>query len=194
MAKNKFKTSELLEFTPERVSKLDRKTLSQAVSQLGAIANKRAERLRRHEIGESSALVQYDRSGGKVTVRGKTLNQLRREFTRTQKFLNAKTSTITGAKQVKRDMETRLGVHNWSKEDWSKYWKAYNIILENEDTMIALYKFGSDRLQELLRDEFISGNEDITRVLETADEIIQSQIDLESDYNYGIFDEWGLFD
>lgn len=194
MGKNKFKTSELLELDPTQVSKLDRATLAKAVSQLGAIANKRAERLRKHEIGASSALVQYDRSGGKVTVKGKNLNQLRREFTRAQKFLNSKTSTITGAKRVKSDMEQRLGIHNWSREEWNKYWTAYNTILENEDTMIALYKFGSDRLQQLLRDEFLQGNEDINLILETADEIIENVSKIESDYDYGIFDEWGLFD
>lgn len=193
MAKNKFKTSELLALDVSQVSKLDKNTLKAATAQLGAVANKRAERLRKHEIGASSALVQYDRSGGKVLVKNKNLNQLRREFTRTQKFLNAKTSTITGAKKVRRDMEQRLGITNWSSENWNKYWKAYNTILENEDTQIALYKFGSDRLQQLLRDEFISGI-DLDDILNIADEIISNQTQIESDYDYGIFDEWGLFD
>lgn len=189
---NKFKTSELLEMSYADVSKLDLKTLKKVVSQLGAIANKRAERLRKHEIGSSSALVQFDRSGGKVTVRGKTINQLRREFARTQKFLNAKTSTIRGALKTQREMRERLGVTNWSKEDWEKYWKAYQTIIENEDSQIALYRLGSERLQQLLRDEFILGR-DPTEILEVAEEINNLELNYE-DYNYELFDEWGLFD
>lgn len=176
MAKNKFKTEDLLNMDIESMRKMNQKDLSKAVSQLGAIANKRAKRLSESELGTSSALLQYERSGGKITTKGKSWGQLRKEFRRVQKFLTAKTSTIKGAKKFQSEMVERIGgqANEFSQDDWKIFWKTYNDIVDGQDTKIALYRLGSDRLQEMIRDEMTSGN--------NVEDIIKNAADLAYQY------------
>lgn len=199
MAKNKYKTSDLLAMSFQDMSKLTTQDLKKAVAQLGAIANKRATRLSKSDVATSSALVAFEKSGGKVSVAKKTQSQLRREFARTQKFLNAKTSTITGAKRYQKETSERLGVKNWNQDQWKTYWNAYEQIVTNSDSQIALYRLGSDRLQQMLRDEILEGVSPET-IIETASDLSyeydrQTFIDEieESVYNE-IFGDWGFFD
>lgn len=198
MAKNKFKTSYLLDLNYDAVSKLSKTDLSKAVSQLSAIANKRAKRLADSVYATSSALVQFEKSGGKASAKGKSVNQLRREFARTQKFLNAKTSTIRGAKKVVEETAKRLDVDTskWTVDDWKSFWKAYDEIKANPESKIALYRLGSTRLQEMIRDELVKGRtyEDIiSNANDISYELEQSQLEERLDIDSNLFDLWSDF-
>lgn len=180
----------------QTLNTMKQKDLAIAVTQLAAIANKRAKRLSESVYGSSSALVSFERSGGKAGSRGKTFNELRREFARVQQFLNAKTSTIKGAKQVQKETSERLGseTKNWTTEDWKQFWNTYNKIKDSEDTRIALYRLGSDKLQQLLRDQYIQGEEQKT-ILERINEL-SLEYDEEEEFTEGqidesFFDLWG---
>lgn len=196
--KNRWKTSYLLNLDYDAVSQLSKTYLSKAVSQIAAIANKRAKRLAQSEYGTSSALVSFEKSGGKAGSKGKSLNQLRREFARTQKFLNAKTSTIRGAKKVVEETSKRLGADTskWSVEDWKAYWKAYDEIKANPDSKIALYRLGSDRLQQMIRDEVVAGKSYENIIANANDisyEIEQKEMQEQSDVDTDFFNMWEEF-
>ena len=73
--------------------------LREVVGRLGMAANKRIQRI--EKVGESTPATEYvERSGGRFSVKGKNLNQLRTEYVRARDFLKAKTGTVKGYRQM----------------------------------------------------------------------------------------------
>lgn len=69
----------------------------QEASRMVSMANKRLRRLEANNLESSQAYQMFIAEGGQYfSVRGKTGNQLQAEIARMRRFINAKTSTITG--------------------------------------------------------------------------------------------------
>lgn len=86
----------------------DRQALSRVVSRLASAANKRLKRMKTK--GESSpALIRAMESGGKFSVKGKSLNELKKEFMRVKSFLQDKTSDLKQWKKLKKKLQESLG-------------------------------------------------------------------------------------
>lgn len=77
------------------------------VSRLASVANKRLRGLESKDI-ETPATIKLRMSGGKVSVKGKSEDELLNEFYRARQFLNAKTSTRTGWKNVEKGVEKAI--------------------------------------------------------------------------------------
>ena len=77
------------------------------VSRLASAANKRLRGLESKDI-ETPATIKLKMSGGKVSVKGKSEDELLNEFYRARQFLNAKTSTRTGWKAVEKGVEKAI--------------------------------------------------------------------------------------
>lgn len=77
------------------------------VSRLASAANKRLKGLESKDI-ETPATIKLKMSGGKVSVKGKSEDELLNEFYRARQFLNAKTSTRTGWKNVEKGVEKAI--------------------------------------------------------------------------------------
>ena len=77
------------------------------VSRLASAANKRLRGLESKDI-ETPATIKLKMSGGKVSVKGKSEDELLNEFYRARQFLNAKTSTRTGWKNVEKGVEKAI--------------------------------------------------------------------------------------
>ena len=142
---------QLLNLDVGDIQKLDRKQLAKVVSQLGSAANKRVKRFNEKGI-ETPAVKGLSRSGGNISVSGKNVNQLRAEYVRAKTFLTAKTSTRKGYISVIKNFEKRIG-GALSPEETKKFWSAYNKLSELEPRFLKLY--GSDRMQQYLRDEIV---------------------------------------
>lgn len=90
---------------------LDNKKFRQEASRMSAIANKRVERLERNNLESSPAYKKLlDNGGVKFSVRGKTHNELQREVSRLQKFLDSETSTVRGINSTLKTMATNTGI------------------------------------------------------------------------------------
>lgn len=77
------------------------KTFRQEVSRLNSMANKRIKRLANSEFNTSPAYKKWVESGSQYfSIRGKSQQDVWKEYYRVQQFLNYETSTITGAKKV----------------------------------------------------------------------------------------------
>lgn len=101
------------ESTMDDTSDLDAKIarLKNQVSRLARKANARLRRLEKAELTDSPAYQYWKQSGGvNFGVRGKDYNQLQAELARLNGFLNAKTSTVRGAKQVLKDIASNTGM------------------------------------------------------------------------------------
>ena len=101
------------ESTMDDTSDLDAKIarLKTRVSSLARKANARLRRLETAELTDSPAYQYWKQSGGvNFGVRGKDYNQLQAELARLNGFLNAKTSTVRGAKSVLKDIASNTGM------------------------------------------------------------------------------------
>lgn len=105
----------------ERISKiynLSEKEYRAEVTKLVSLANKRISRLEQSELKGSPAYVKMLESGeARFSVKGKTHNELQREFSRLRKFITAETSTIKGINTVLRDMAKNTGIKHSSIKD-----------------------------------------------------------------------------
>ena len=91
--------------------KSEEKELRKQVSRLASMANKRLQRLEKSELTDTPAYKSWEENGAhKFSVRGKTYQEVQSEYWRLKKFIENKTSTVTGAKQVLYDMADRTGI------------------------------------------------------------------------------------
>ena len=90
-----------------------RQQLSRAeVSKLVAKANKRVARLERNNLEDSPAYQKLVNDGDvRFSVRGKDHNQLQKEVSRLNKFLESETSTVRGINRVLKDMARNTGIN-----------------------------------------------------------------------------------
>ena len=97
----------------EKVEEIKReeKELRKQVSRLASMANKRIQRLEQSELTDTPAYKSWEENGAhRFSVRGKTYQEVQAEYWRVKKFIENKTSTVTGAKQVLYDMASATGI------------------------------------------------------------------------------------
>lgn len=174
-------TDLLKDLTTEKLNKMNRKELAKVVSKLNAVANKRLKRLEEKEK-ETSAYNYVMRSGGKFSVRGKNLNELRKEYKRVSGFLQSKTSTLKGAKQVENEFLQRVNQKNMTDNQKKDFWTVYTRIEQLEPNFAREY--GSERLQRFIAQEMNNGYKDIDDLLEKA----RNEID--ESYERTVNDVW----
>lgn len=100
--------NDIINLTPDKLNKLTAAELRPLIQQMNSAVNKQVKRLEYKKLSTSSKAVQeLNRSGkgGKnktaLYTKGKTLNQLRSEFTRGVNFLNAPTSKVRGVEKYR---------------------------------------------------------------------------------------------
>lgn len=91
--------------------KREEKELRKQVSRLASMANKRIQRLEQSELTATPAYKSWEENGAhRFSVRGKTYQEVQAEYWRVKKFIENKTSTVSGAKQVLYDMASATGI------------------------------------------------------------------------------------
>lgn len=117
-------------------NKLNRQQLSKVVQQLSRTVNRRFETLERVTRKKSPAYKSLEKSGGKISIKGKTLNELRYEYVRAKNFLSLKTSTVKGFNKVNKELANRLGFERLSQSQIDDLWEAYNKLDETKVTKV----------------------------------------------------------
>ena len=93
-------------FNIENPNLLNERSLKKAISSMGSAANKRLRRMEERGIYFGDVEGPETLSGvKKFTVRGKSLDELKREFKRVRNFLDNPQSSLTGMKKVFRDFK-----------------------------------------------------------------------------------------
>lgn len=108
-------TQQLIDMDINTFNSLTKTELSQVVSKIGATANKRIKSFQNANI-QSPAYNAVNR-GGKITAKGKSLNQLRSEYSRARTFLKSKTGTVSGYKKTRQSTRTALAQSGVSVSD-----------------------------------------------------------------------------
>lgn len=138
------------------------------VSRLASAGNKRLSNLKKTGI-ETPATIKLNLSGGKLSVKGKSGDELIKEFYRAKNFLNSPTSTKTGWKKTKQEIQKTVS-------DIGKIYKGmdYNEAIANA---FAYY----DALSEI--DPTLTMNRDKYKVTEKIAEMMKNGIEPEEIIN-----------
>lgn len=148
------KISDILDISLEDFAKLTKPELRKLTQTLADAANKRINRLKKDEdISEySPALRAIEKSGGKISTKGKDMHGLQKEFIRASNFLKAKTSTKKGFEQVQQEFTERVSKgygYRLSYDESKKFWTTYNKYMEEHPTELKKNGGrGSQRAQE----------------------------------------------
>ena len=171
-------TKELLNIDIKDFNALSRSDLSKLVLRLGSTANKRLNSFMKIDV-ETPATYQMNESGGLVTTKGKSLNQLRAEYVRTKNFLMAETSTRKGFNYFKKTTMDRLemaDINNISDKQFNKMWKAFEIIKkESPATYDKLYKYEiiEDIAKNVMKDGRVSAKNIAKKVTKRLTQIYE---------------------
>ena len=122
---------DILNMDNKTFNSLNTSDMRKVVGRLVSAGNKRLRSFER--TGESSPATRHvAKSGGAFSTKGKDLNALRAEYTRAKNFLQAKTGTRKGWKQVKK--ETIAGLKKqgvkMTEQQFNDVWKAYEDLKE----------------------------------------------------------------
>lgn len=169
-------TKELLDIDIKDFNQLTESDLRKATSILASAANKRYKRFQARGT-DTPATRQLEQSGGKLSVKGKDLNQLRAEFMRAKQFLEAQTSTRRGWEQVQKstiDALKKRGIEI-TKDQLDTFWKAYEDLKDispdvaNKSLKYDVMRNISERMEQGERDPEVIASEmrdEISRIYE----------------------------
>lgn len=161
------RVSQVLDYGLKDLQALSDKELRQAVSRVNQTANARLRYLEsKNATGRSYVYGNLKEARGdapRFSTRGKDREALINELQASKKFLSSKTSTITGIKNVEKQVKERISKrmedsYDWKEDEdfeltdrqWDKFWKIYREA-ENND---SLKSYGSENLQDMVMNEW----------------------------------------
>lgn len=175
---------------------MGKKDLQKVATRLMSAANKRLKRLSQSEAGRNSpAFKAAEARGGKFSVKGKNLQQLKQEFANMRNFMGRKTSSLSGWSKVRREkkaeLEGRAG-HAVSKSVEKKFWDVYGKVAETDQGKAATAMKSSEQLQKAVLEQVEQGKseEDILNDLDQT--FTEMYEEMQDDFESGdIFDpDW----
>ena len=173
------KIQDILSLTPEQRNNMTNAELKKTLTAANRAANRRLKTLKEKRV-KSAAYKNAMRGGGKFKNK-QTRAAMQKELRRAMNFLQAKTSTVTGAKKVQREFEKRVGV-KLSPRQTDKFWDTYEKLQEIAPPN-AIKNYGSTRLQQIIADETKQGA-DVDDILgRVADELRAEYEKRETEYN-----------
>lgn len=128
--------SDILNMSEKRFNKLTERELKLVVGRLVSAVNKRVRRFEKAGI-TTPATRALEKSGGKLSVKGKSLNELRSEYARARNFLNMETSTRKGYEQVQKRISETLKERGYdiSPNELDDMFEVYNDLLEIDPSL-----------------------------------------------------------
>lgn len=175
---------DILNMDIETFNRLNMSDLRKVVGRLVSAGNKRLRSFER--AGERSPATRHvEKSGGAFSTKGKDLNALRAEYARAKNFMQAKTGTRKGWKQVKK--ETIQGLRKqgveMSESQFEDVWTAYEDLKEispevaNRGLKYSVLKDVADMVTNTDK----SADEIATALHENLSEIYEKQAGLNND-------------
>lgn len=123
------------------------KDFRKEVSRLNSMANKRIKRLQASELATSPALNKWIESGGEFfSIRGKTQQEVRREYYRVKQYLDSSTSSITGTKDVLKTLAKNTGIEYTSVIELQETSKAFFELANKVDEYLKVTQRGSEAI------------------------------------------------
>lgn len=141
--------NDILNMSEKRFNKLSEKELKLVVGRLVSAVNKRVRRFEKAGIS-TPATRSLEKSGGKLSVKGKSLNELRSEYARARNFMNMETSTRKGYEKVQKKISETLRERGYdiTPNELDDMFEVYNSLLES-DPSISLSKDKYQLMQDI---------------------------------------------
>ena len=152
------------------------------VSRLASAANKRMRTLEKNNIN-NSALMRLNNSGGKISFKVKSGDDITREFIRARDFLNNKFSKTSYWKKTVKNIKNKSSLSDMPEEQVSNAFSMYDMIRETDAELVnRLNKYElMDYIDGLTMIEGITNPDEIRlRVIEYARAEYERQ---QRDYN-----------
>lgn len=162
----------IMDIDMDTFNKLSERDLRQLTTRLASAANKRIKRM--EQAGDLSPA--YDRiqeSGGKISVKNKTFNQLRHEFGRARDFLRSKTSSLAGWKKTKRTVIKAfrgMGV-NIPEQSYDSVFRTYEKLKERNP------EYSMRALKYRVMKKIVSGDVDYEELILEAQEELDDELE-----------------
>ena len=178
--------------TEKEFVKARRDNLAQIVSRVVSTANKRINQLGKSELGRNSPAYQQAQKmspSGKFSVRGQNFNQLRNTMKEAKEWLNYKTSTAKGWKEVRARIREDVGMEFDTKYKEKKFWEVYRRLQDSNSGTIkqkgSASRLASDRIQRMIaniitkRGNNIDWRSSVDRILEQAQKSFNNEYEIE---------------
>lgn len=173
---------DILNMDINEINKLSEKEMKLVLGRLVSAVNKRVRRFQAKGIS-TPATVSLMRSGGALSVKGKNVNQMRKEFARARNFLNMETSTQKGyTKTMKKITETLKdrGI-TISPKDLDRVFAVWNRLVEI-DPSIKLHDFKYSLWQDIA---MLSDSMDIDDKIQAMQERYTELYEQQQETEYG---------
>ena len=147
---------EILKINSDSIVKLSDKELRQLTTQLGSAVNKRIKRLENKDI-KSPAYFSIMNNGGAISVKGKTRNQVLKEFIRAKNFASSVTSTVKGAITTYNKIANKIfgkkadDYSDLTKKEKEEFWDRFHKLTEYMSAKGFVYEKGSKGARTLAR-------------------------------------------
>lgn len=122
---NNYTVEQILSMGDNELNKMNQRQMSHMLRTVSLAANKRITRLEKNAVKggiATDALNAVQDSGGRFYVGNKNRNQMLSELARAREFMNMKTSTVTGATEVRKNRERML--YGKTREEIAKEQKS----------------------------------------------------------------------
>lgn len=194
----------------EDVLYLNKKDLARITGRIQSAANKRIKRLREKGVAEySPAIIRSLGDKVKFSIKGKTRNEILKEFVSIKRFLNAKTSSLSGFKAYKKRIEANIKqpIDNERMKEMFKIFRKYregNIgLFHRINSLMKQKNYGSEQAEKFIAEELKKGkNED--DIMKNLDERLhdiyekleeqEQQYDEEGEFGDELSDMFGTID
>ena len=124
---------DIIKLDPTHVKGLSNKSLAILTSRLVSAYNKRAKRLEKAGLTESSPAYRGLQEAGKtrLSVKGKNRNELVSVYADAKRFLTERsTSSVSGTRKLQKAISNRIGHEFQSKEESRQFWEAVDKLTE----------------------------------------------------------------
>ena len=147
---------DILNASMENIVSLKDKDLRAVASRLVSASNKRLRRLANDKTKWGKLSPVYQKK--QFSIRGKTRNQVLREFKKMKGFMKAETSTLRGFKKYRDMVYTKVGFI--PKKNVKKFWKIYRKFADSHRGWLYAINGGEEsgslRMQKYLRFLYIT--------------------------------------
>lgn len=177
----KITADDIQRLTMDDFSKMTKTELKPYVDKAVKIVQNRKSAIKKAGLQDISYIFNDNKNYVSVN-KNMTRNQLLQTLNRSRQIINAKTSTVSGAKQVQSQVIERLGdvYGTWTEDEKKKYWNAYNKTIEENKG--AVYNIGSERLQQIVADKIKGGRVQWKQINKAVDEeyekVVQEQMQI----------------
>ena len=184
--------SYLQNLSNRQLTNLTRNELAKVVSKLASAANKRIKRLLQNNVPSPALIGRFERGKIHFSVKGKNVDELKKEYLEVKSYLSAETSTVKGARKVMNTVINTLknekGIEI-TEDQYSAFFRIYEAVKER-DPYISLQNIKYQVFEAIANEiDFSSADDIVKNIIENLEELYKQLMKESDDYDLSRFFE-----